>query len=335
MIVNMEETVHRAKEIFNKEIGELTKLAAHIDEHFSSVVDCLYACRGKVVVMGIGKTGLIGRKIASSFASTGTPSIFVNAVEAVHGDLGMVTADDVVLLVSNSGATNEILAVIDPLRQIGSKLIAMTGNLQSPLAQRCDLVLSVHVDKEACPLGLAPTTSTTATLLMGDALMICLMEKRHFQAENFAVYHPGGALGRKLLGRVGNYMYPSVPRVMTDTPFRELVCEMTKHHLGMTMVYKKSEVRSQKSDIRSQKSECVGIITDGDLRRAIQKYDDLHITAADIMTHGYKHICKDALLSEALAVMDKYNITTLAVTEQPESDEIIGIISIHHIIDFA
>lgn len=328
-------TTHRAKEIFEQEISELTKVAANIDEHFSLVVDALYACRGKVVVMGIGKTGLIGRKIASSFASTGTPAIFVNAVEAVHGDLGMVTADDVALLVSNSGATNEILAVIDPLRQISCQLIAMTGDLQSPLAQRCDLILSVHVDKEACPLGLAPTTSTTAALLMGDALMVCLMEKRHFQAENFAVYHPGGALGRKLLGRVENYMYASVPRVMTDTPFRELVCEMTRHHLGMTMVYQQSEVRSQKSEISTQLSVCVGIITDGDLRRAIQKYEDLHITAADVMTHGYKHISKDALLTEALAVMDKYNITTLAVTETQDSDEIIGIISIHHIIDFA
>lgn len=316
-----QDTIHRAKDIFRQELTELTKVAEHIDEHFASVVDLLYACKGKVVVMGIGKTGLIGRKIASSFASTGTPAIFVNAAEAVHGDLGMVCADDVALLVSNSGATNEILAVIDPLHQMGCKLIAMTGDLQSPLAQRCDLVLSVHVDKEVCPLGLAPTTSTTATLMMGDALMVCLMEKRHFRAENFAVYHPGGALGRKLLGRVGNHMYNAVPRVFTDTPFRELVCEMTRHHLGMTMVY--------------DKDHCVGIITDGDLRRAIQKYDDLHIVAADIMTPSYKHICKDALLSEALAIMDRFNITTLAVTETPDTEAIIGIISIHHIIDFA
>ena len=324
----MSNTVQRAKEIFEQEIGELNKVAANIDEHFSAVVDTLYACKGKVVVMGIGKTGLIGRKIASSLASTGTPALFVNAVEAVHGDLGMVSSDDVALLVSNSGATNEILAVIDPLHRMGCRLIAMTGDLQSPLALRCDLVLSVHVDREACPLGLAPTTSTTATLLMGDALMVCLMEKRHFRAENFAVYHPGGALGRKLLGRVENHMTTSVPRVFTDTPFRDLVCEMTSHHLGMTMVYGHN---ADDSDF----GKCVGIITDGDLRRAIQKYDDLHITAADIMTLGYKHLCKDALLSEALAIMDKYNITTLAVTDTPDTEQIIGIISIHHIIDFA
>lgn len=323
--------VHRAQEIFRQELIELAKVADHIDEHFASVVDALYACRGKVVVMGIGKTGLIGRKIASSFASTGTPAIFVNAAEAVHGDLGMVAADDVALLVSNSGATNEILAVIDPLHSMGCKLIAMTGDLQSPLAQRCDLVLSVHVDKEVCPLGLAPTTSTTSTLLMGDALMVCLMEKRQFRAENFAVYHPGGALGRKLLGRVESHMTTSVPRVFTDTPFRELVCEMTSHHLGMTMVYE----HASEGDDNKWLGRCVGIITDGDLRRAIQKYDDLHISAADIMTPSYKQITKDALLSEALAIMDRYNITTLAVTPSADEAAIIGIISIHHIIDFA
>lgn len=313
--------LHRAKQIFREEINELNKLAESIDERFGEVVDTLYACKGKIVVMGIGKTGIIGHKIASSLASTGTPAIFVNAAEAVHGDLGMVASDDVALLVSNSGATNEILAVIDPLHKLGCRIIAMTGNHQSPLAERSDLVLSVHVDKEVCPLGLAPTTSTTATLLMGDALMVCLMEKRNFQAENFAVYHPGGALGRKLLGRVETHMTRSVPHVNTDTPFRDLVREMTDHHLGMTMVY--------------EQSKCVGIITDGDLRRAIQKYNDMHIIAADVMTLGYKHITKDALLSEALAVMDKYNITTLAVTESEEQEQIIGILSIHHIIDFA
>ena len=309
-------------------MSELAKVAEHIDEHFADVVETLYACKGKIVVTGIGKTGIIGHKIASSLASTGTPAIFVNAAEAVHGDLGMVSKEDVVLLVSNSGATNEILAVIEPLHHIGCTLVALTGNPQSPLAERCDKVLSVHVDKEVCPLGLAPTTSTTATLIMGDALMVCLMEKRHFRAENFAVYHPGGALGRKLLGRVENYMARAVPRVYTCTPFRDLVCEMSEHHLGMTMVYEPEAENDQQG-------KCVGIITDGDLRRAIQKYNDMHICAADVMTPSYKRVAKDALLSEALAIMDKYNITTLAVTETLTSEVIIGILSIHHIIDFA
>ena len=310
----------RAKEIFAEEITELEKLGLSIDERFDEAVEMIYACRGKLVVMGIGKTGIIGHKIASSLASTGTSAIFVNAVEAVHGDLGMVSREDVVMLVSNSGSTNEILNVIAPLRNIGCRIIAMTGDIKSPLAQQTDLTLSIHVDKEACPLGLAPTTSTTATALMGDALTVCLMEKRHFKAENFAVYHPGGALGRRLLARVQNRMQQSVPRVQVTTPFRELVGEMTEKHLGMTMVY--------------DGEQCVGIITDGDLRRAIQKYEDLHIVARDMMTPSYKRIHKDALLTDALAIMDKYNITTLAVTETPETEPIIGIISIHHIIDF-
>lgn len=310
----------RAKEIFAEEITELEKLGLSIDERFDEAVEMIYACRGKLVVMGIGKTGIIGHKIASSLASTGTSAIFVNAVEAVHGDLGMVSREDVVMLVSNSGSTNEILNVIAPLRNIGCRIIAMTGDVKSPLAQQADLTLSIHVDKEACPLGLAPTTSTTATALMGDALTVCLMEKRHFKAENFAVYHPGGALGRRLLARVQNRMQESVPRVQVTTPFRELVGEMTEKHLGMTMVY--------------DGEQCVGIITDGDLRRAIQKYEDLHIVARDMMTPSYKRIHKDALLTDALAIMDRYNITTLAVTETPQTEPIIGIISIHHIIDF-
>ena len=311
---------NRAKEIFDEEIRELEKLKNSIDDSFDEVIDALYHCQGKVVMMGIGKTGIIAHKMAASFASTGTPSIFVNAAEAVHGDLGMINANDIAILVSNSGSTNEILNIIDPLHRLGCKIVAMTGNMDSPLAKRADYALSIHVDEEVCPLGVAPTTSTTATLLMGDALMVCLMEMRRFKAEDFALYHPGGALGRKLLGRVKNVMTTDVPRVQTNTIFRDIVREITDKHLGMTMVY--DEMR------------CVGIITDGDVRRAILKYNDVHITAADIMTPSYKHITKDALLSDALAIMDKHNITTLAVTETAETTDIIGIISIHHIIDF-
>lgn len=313
----------RAKEIFDEEIRELEKLRDSINTLFDNVVEVLYHCQGKVVMMGIGKTGIIAHKMAASFASTGTPSIFVNAAEAVHGDLGMINANDVAILVSNSGSTNEILNIIDPLHRLGCTIIAMTGNMDSPLAQRADHALSIHVDTEACPLGIAPTTSTTATLLMGDALMVCLMEMRQFKAEDFALYHPGGALGRKLLGRVHRVMTTDVPRVTADASFRDVVCEMSDKHLGMTMVYD-----------QLPEGKCLGIITDGDIRRAIQKYNDVHITAADIMTPSYKHIAKDALLTDALAIMDTYNITTLAVTETEKTTDIIGIISIHHIIDF-
>ena len=310
----------RAKEIFDEEIRELEKLKNTIDASFDQVIDALYHCQGKVVMMGIGKTGIIAHKMAASFASTGTPSIFVNAAEAVHGDLGMINANDIAILVSNSGSTNEILNIIDPLHRLGCKIVAMTGNMDSPLAKRADYALSIHVDEEACPLGIAPTTSTTATLLMGDALMVCLMEMRQFKAEDFALYHPGGALGRKLLGRVQNVMTTEVPHVQTTTIFRDIVREITDKHLGMTMVY--------------DQTRCVGIITDGDVRRAILKYNDLQITADNIMTPSFKYIAKDALLSDALAIMDKHNITTLAVTETAETTDIIGIISIHHIIDF-
>lgn len=311
----------RAKQIFEEEIAELTKLSNAISPDFDKVIELIYRSQGKLVLMGIGKTGIIGHKIASSLASTGTPAIFVNAAEAVHGDLGMINGTDIVMLVSNSGSTNEILNVIAPLRKIGCTLIAMTGDTGSRLAKECDYVLSVHVDHEACPLDLAPSTSTTAALLMGDALMVCLMEKRAFKAENFAVYHPGGALGRRLLARVQNNMTTAVPRVQLNSSFRELVHEMSDKHLGMTMVY--------------DGTKCTGIITDGDLRRAIQRYDDLNsVVARDVMTPSYKHIHKEALMSDALAIMDQYDITTLAVTETPESEEIIGIISIHHIINF-
>ena len=310
----------RAKQIFAEEIAELQLLQESIDTTFDEVVEVLYACKGKVVIMGIGKTGIIGHKMAASFASTGTSSIFVNVAEAMHGDLGMLNKEDVVILVSNSGSTSEILNAIDPVHRIGCKIVALTGNLQSPLAQRSDYALSVHVSKEACPLGLAPTTSTTATLMMGDALLVCLMEKRRFQPEDFSIYHPGGALGRQLLGTVKRFMTPIIPHVELDTPFRELVHEMSDKHLGMTMVY--------------DGEECVGIITDGDVRRAIEKYNNVQIVARDIMTPSYKVIAQDALLTDALAVMDKYNITTLAVVAHENSKEIIGIISIHHIIDF-
>lgn len=315
----------RAKQIFDEEIIELQHLRDSIDGSFDQVVEVLYACQGKIVVLGIGKTGIIGHKMAASFASTGTPSIFVNAAEAMHGDLGMISKNDVVILVSNSGETNEILNAIDPIQRIGCIIVALTGNLQSPLAQRSDYALSVHVDHEACPLGLAPTTSTTATLLMGDALMVCLMELRHFKAENFALYHPGGALGRKLMGRVKNFMTTDVPRVQLDTPFRDVVCEMSDKHLGMTMVY---------DQLNTEEGKCLGIITDGDVRRAIQRFNDVHITAEQVMTPSYKKISQDALLTDALAIMDKHNITTLAVTAYADSTQIIGIISIHHIIDF-
>lgn len=312
--------IQRSKEIFNLEIAELQKLADKIGPEINQAVEQIYACKGKLVIMGVGKTGIIGHKISSSLASTGTSSIFINAAEAMHGDLGMINSNDIVMLISNSGNSAEILNVVAPLKEIGCSLMAMTGNPRSALAKEVSLVLNVGISKEACPLGLAPTTSTTATLVMGDALTICLMERRGFKAENFALYHPGGALGRRLISRVKDEMFTDIPKVHENTLFKDIIYEVSNKRLGMTMVYNDAE-------------QAVGIITDGDIRRAIQKYDELkNLTAAEIMTHSFKRITPDELLTEALELMDINKITTLTVVDA--SDQVIGILSIHNIIDF-
>ena len=311
--------VQRTKEIFNQEIAELQKLAEKFGGEIQQVVDTIFSCKGKIVILGIGKTGIIGHKIASTLASTDTPAIFINAAEAMHGDLGMISRDDIALLISNSGSSAEILNLLQPLKKLGCRMIAMTGNMNSPLAKESELVLNTGIEKEACPLGLAPTTSATATLMLGDALAICLMEKRNFKAENYALYHPGGALGRQLLCRVKDEMTTDIPKVTESTVFKDVIYEVSNKRLGMTLVYNNSGIAT-------------GIITDGDIRRAIQKYDDIkNLKASEFMSIGFKSIDKDDLLSEALEKMDENNITTLAVKS---GDEVVGILSIHHIIDF-
>lgn len=310
----------RSKEIFHLEIEELQKLADKIGPEMNEVVELIYSTKGKLVIMGVGKTGIIGHKISSSLASTGTPSIFINAAEAMHGDLGMVSKQDIVLLISNSGSSSEILNVVAPLKKIGCTLIAMTGNLKSALAKEVSIVLYIGVSNEACPLGLAPTTSTTATLVMGDALTICLMERRGFKAENYALYHPGGALGRRLISRVKDEMFTDIPKVLETTLFRDIIYEVSKKRLGMTMVY-------------NTQNQPVGVITDGDIRRAIQRFDEIKpLTAADFMTPGFKRIAQDELLTEALEMMDLNKITTLTVVD--DTEKVVGILSIHNIIDF-
>lgn len=310
----------RSKEIFNQQIAELQKLSDKIGNEMNEAVELIFACKGKLVIMGVGKTGIIGHKIASSLASTGTQTIFINASEAMHGDLGMVSKNDIVLLISNSGSSSEILNIVPPLKKIGCTLIAMTGNPNSALAREVSLILNVGVEKEACPLGLAPTTSTTATLVMGDALTICLMERRGFKAENYALYHPGGALGRRLISHVKDEMNTEIPKVKETTLFKDIMYEVSNKRLGMTLVY-------------NNKNQAIGIITDGDIRRAIQRFDDIkQITAADFMTPGFKRIGQDELLTEALEIMDLNKITTLSVVD--ETEKVVGILSIHNIIDF-
>lgn len=312
--------VKRSKEIFNLEIAELQKLANKIGPEMNEIVELIYACKGKLVILGVGKTGIIGHKISSSLASTGTPSVFINAAEAMHGDLGMISKNDIALLISNSGSSSEILNLVAPLKKIGCSIIAMTGNPKSILAKEVSQILNVSISKEACPLGLAPTTSTTATLVMGDALTICLMERRGFKAENYALYHPGGALGRRLISCAKDEMFTDVPKVYENTPFKDIIYEVSNKRLGMTMVYNTQE-------------KAIGIITDGDIRRAIQRFDEIkQLTAADFMTHGFKRISQDELLTEALEMMDVNKITTLTVVDNTE--HVVGILSIHNIIDF-
>jgi len=314
--------IQRSQEVFDQEICELKKVSKRIGNEFNEIVDLIYNCKGKVIVTGIGKTGLIGKKIAASLSSTGTLSIFMNSTDALHGDLGMARKDDIVIAISNSGSSTEILNILPPLRKIGTSIIAITGNLESRLAKEADYVLDVGVEKEACPLNLAPTSSTTATLVMGDALSICLMEKRGFKTEDYAIFHPGGALGRRLLTHVEDLMSKEIPIVKETDNFKDVIYVISDRRKGMTMV-------------ENSEGQMTGIITDGDIRRAIQNYDDvISKQAIDFMTHGFKKIRENAQINDALEMMTANKITTLAVTETKESSKIIGLITVHDIIDF-
>lgn len=310
-----------SRSVFNQEITELEKVSARIGKEMSEVVELIYECPGKIVVTGIGKTGLIGKKIAASLASTGTPAIFMNATDAIHGDLGMVHRDDIVIAISNSGSTLEITNILSPIRRIGATIIAMTGNADSPLGRDADLILDVAVAAEACPLGVAPTTSTTATLVMGDALTICLMKRRGFKIEDYAIYHPGGALGRRLLTQVEDLMSRDIPMVKESDGFKDVIFVVSDRRKGMAMVVNSEGV-------------ITGIITDGDIRRAIQRYDDiLSRRAVDVMTKGFKKISALAQINDALELMTANKITSIAVHNPKDVSDIIGLITIHDIIN--
>lgn len=310
-----------SRSVFEQEINQLAKVSATIGPEINAVVDMIFRSKGKVVVTGIGKTGLIGRKIAASLASTGTQAVFMNATDAVHGDLGMVCRGDVVLAISNSGSTIEITNILPPLRKIGASIVALTGHPDSPLGREADLILNIGVEAEACPLGMAPTTSTTATLVMGDALTICLMHRRGFDIDQYALYHPGGALGRRLLTRVKDLMSPDIPTVKESDIFRDVIYTVSDRRKGMTMVVNADGIMT-------------GIITDGDIRRAVQRFEDIvNKRAIDFMTQGFKKIPANAQIEEALRLMTTNKITSLAVTEPSDPSAIIGLITIHDIID--
>ena len=305
MLAHSAHTLQLARETLDIEAAALRRMQDRLDERFVQAVNMVLAVQGRVVVTGMGKSGHIGRKIAATLASTGTPAMFVHPGEASHGDLGMIKTVDVVLAISNSGESDELVAILPVLKRQGVPLIALTGGLQSSLARHADVVLDCSVDKEACPLNLAPTASTTAQLAMGDALAVALLDARGFKPEDFARSHPGGSLGRKLLTHVGDVMRKGteVPQVGPDAEFTTLMREMSSKGLGATSV-------------TDADGRVLGVFTDGDLRRLIEKGVDLRsLSARDVMHPNPRTIRHDALAVEAAEMMELNRITSILVVD--------------------
>jgi arabinose-5-phosphate isomerase len=314
--------LEEAKRVLNVEAQSILELVERIDENFSQAVDLLYSCKGKVVLMGMGKSGLVGRKISSTFASTGTPSFFLHPAEGLNGDFGMLAKEDVIIAISYSGETRELLEVLPLIKRYGNRLITLTGNLNSNLAKAGDVNLDIRVKEEACPLGLAPTASTTATLALGDALAVALMGKKNFKKEDFAILHPGGTLGKRLLLKVEDLMHTgkALPMVSGKTLMKEAVFEITSKRLGVTGVC-------------NTEGHLVGVITDGDLRRALEKFNDLfNREASEVMTKNPKWIEKDALAAKAVQRMEEYSITSLFVFNNARDKVPVGIIHLHDLL---
>ncbi|RPE04559.1 arabinose-5-phosphate isomerase KdsD [Candidatus Pantoea deserta] len=304
------------KAVLRIEREGLEQLDQYINEDFTRACEMIYHCQGKVVVMGMGKSGHIGKKMAATFASTGTPAFFVHPGEASHGDLGMVGSSDIVLAISNSGESNEILALIPVLKRQHVKLICITSRPDSAMGRVADVHLCVKVPQEACPLGLAPTSSTTATLVMGDALAVALLEARGFTAEDFALSHPGGALGRKLLLHVSDIMHSGdeIPHVTRDASLRDALLEITRKNLGLTVIV---------DDLM----KIEGIFTDGDLRRIFDMGIDFqHATISEVMTRGGIRVRPNVLAVDALNLMQNKNITALLVADD---DRLLGVVHMH------
>lgn len=305
MTLDRAQALRLAQETFDIEAAAVLGLKARTGESFVRAVEMMLAVRGRVVVMGMGKSGHVGRKIAATLASTGTPAMFVHPAEASHGDLGMIKTIDLVLAISNGGESEEITVILPVLKRQGVPLVAITGGLQSTLARHADLVLDSGVEKEACPLNLAPTASTTAQLVMGDALAVALLDARGFKAEDFARSHPGGALGRKLLTHVADLMRTgeAIPKVGMEASFSQLMREMSLKGLGA-------------SAITDAQDRVLGIFTDGDLRRLIERGVDLrHVTAQQVMHPGPRTIRMDALAVEAAELMEEHRITSVLVVD--------------------
>jgi len=312
-------SIQHGKRVLEIEARAIAGLVERIDQRFADAVDLLYACSGKAVVSGMGKSGLIGQKIAATLASTGTPAFFLHPAEGIHGDLGMLARKDLLIAISNSGETEEVLKLLPAVKRMNLPVIALTGRVQSTLAKNSDVVLDVSVREEACPMGLAPTASTTATLAMGDALAIALLEKRGFKEEDFAQFHPGGTLGRRLLLKVRDLMHQgdAVPRVTQGASAREAILEMTSKKLGMTTVL-------------DREGRLLGIITDGDLRRVLERGIDLaQARAGDMASRNPKTIGPDALAARAVQIMESFSITSLVVVDK---ERMLGVIHLHDLL---
>ncbi|AJC88742.1 D-arabinose 5-phosphate isomerase [Campylobacter lari subsp. concheus LMG 11760] len=311
------DTIKIAKEVFEIESKTILDLCDNLDENFSKTIDLILSIKGRCVISGMGKSGHIGAKIAATLASTGTPSFFMHPGEALHGDLGMITSEDMLLAISNSGETEEVLKLIPVIKKRKIPLIVMAGNQNSTLAKQADIFINIAVKKEACPLQLAPTSSTTATLAMGDAIAVALMRARKFRPDDFALFHPGGSLGRKLLTRVGDLMVSNnLPIVSPESEFNELVDVMTSGKLGLCIVLENKKL--------------VGIITDGDLRRALRANDKprFDFKAKEIMSEKPKTIEVSAMASEAEELMLKHKIKEIVVTQ---NEKIVGVIQLYTI----
>ena len=315
-----EKICQSALSVIQTEAATIHALSDRINADFVNACQCLLKCEGKIIVMGMGKSGHIGRKIAATFASTGSPAFFIHPGEAKHGDFGMITRNDILLVISNSGETDEILAILPFIKRLKIPLITLTGKPDSTLAKTADVNLDASVEKEACPLGLAPTSSTTAALVMGDALAIALLEQRGFTAEDFALSHPGGTLGRRLLLRVDELMHTgsAIPRVNLDAALKTALVEMTQKKLGMTTII-------------NPDNKLAGIFTDGDLRRAFDNQADIHNTQIhEVMTQHPKIIRPGTLAVDALNIMESHKITALIVANDEEHP--VGVIHLHDIL---
>ncbi|TYB31667.1 MAG: KpsF/GutQ family sugar-phosphate isomerase [Candidatus Mcinerneyibacterium aminivorans] len=309
-----------AREVLDIELRELKRLYDRIDDNFIKVVNTIKNIDGSVVVTGMGKSGLVGRKISATLASTGTPSFFLHPAEASHGDLGMVRKEDLVLAISNSGETEELVGILPVLKRMGVKIIAMTGNKDSELARYSDLVIDISVKEEACPLDLAPTASTSTTLVMGDMLAITLLKMKGFKEEDFALYHPGGTLGKKLLLKVEDLMHTGkeIPKVKAETLLKDAIYEIMTKGFGVTTVV-------------NDKNQLLGIFTDGDFKRTFAEYGEMNeLKMKEVMTENPKTIGKDRMAEYALKIMEDNQITSLVVLDEDKKVE--GLIHMHDLL---